>query len=188
MKLSFVNPHDGKKVAKLQVEELEKMTAVWKSAIVLYVVGFSPTIIAANWNSVAKPKVFLHDDGYFVIQFQSVASRDAILCNGPYHFLGKPIIMNLWSENFHFHDEILNVARVQQKFGHLWQWSFNYCSSSKGRIRVGWKPVDIDLQVLVTHEQYIHVSVACFFTFVYGLHTITDRLPLWHALQGLACS
>lgn len=67
--LRFVSPvlKDGKPVASLLKHELETAAAHWLHSIVLYVVGYSPTIanvhryIARDWNFVSKPTVFYHD-------------------------------------------------------------------------------------------------------------------------------
>lgn len=70
--MSFVAPvpRDGKKVAQLPQTELDEWSTKWSSAMVFYVVGATPTItavkkfVAATWNNVSTPRVFLHDDGY----------------------------------------------------------------------------------------------------------------------------
>lgn len=75
MSLKFVEPviKDGEKVIELDKEEIEKENSKWKQALIVYVVGDSPTIgalerfIAAAWNFVTKPKVFYHNDGYFFV-------------------------------------------------------------------------------------------------------------------------
>ncbi|MCD9643771.1 hypothetical protein HAX54_031470 [Datura stramonium] len=71
MDLSFVAPtvEDGRKVIQLLDTEVEKENEKWRKAVILYVVGESPTIgpleryITANWNFAAKPKINFHNDG-----------------------------------------------------------------------------------------------------------------------------
>ena len=79
MTLSFVAPiiKDGVAVAKLDREDVIKMSKVWEFAVVMYVVGDAPTVlslhkfIALAWKSIAKPVVYYHDDGYFIVKFRS---------------------------------------------------------------------------------------------------------------------
>lgn len=58
-------------------DEVSKGSERWATAILFYVIGMKPTLaavhrfIALNWNSVALPEVYLHDDGYFVVRFAS---------------------------------------------------------------------------------------------------------------------
>ncbi|WMV54433.1 hypothetical protein MTR67_047818 [Solanum verrucosum] len=64
MSLNYVNPimRNGEHVIELKKEEIEKATEEWKQALILYVVGESPTIaaieryIGLQVNTVSKPK------------------------------------------------------------------------------------------------------------------------------------
>lgn len=84
-------------------EELDEVTEKWKLAIILYVVGETPTIgaiewfIAAQWNFVAKPKVYFHNDGYFVVRFTSMDDMNAAFYSGPHTINSKPIITKGWT-------------------------------------------------------------------------------------------
>lgn len=127
MKLGFVKPliKNGAQVVQLHKDEIEKMSIKWESAMILYVVGFDPTIAALNrfiakeWNNVQTPHVYLHDDGYFVIHFKSVGDRDEILFSRPHTFLGKPAITKAWTANFNFQDEILKIVPIWVKLPSL---------------------------------------------------------------------
>ncbi|XP_021762503.1 uncharacterized protein LOC110727244 [Chenopodium quinoa] len=113
--LSFVVPliKEGKPIAILPTEEIAKNTKKWSNAAVLYVVGFSPLIaaihrfIAEQWNRIAKPEVYWHDDGYFIVNFCSHVDLNSVLCNGPDMYNGKPIIVKQWSDKFYFSAEVL---------------------------------------------------------------------------------
>ncbi|XP_021768922.1 uncharacterized protein LOC110733214 [Chenopodium quinoa] len=72
---------------------------------------------------------------------------------------------------------------VKKKFGKAWEWICNYSFFPKGIIWVGWKPDAVSLDVIAVNEQFMHTvisakdfqhQIAC--TFVYGLHSIQDRL------------
>lgn len=126
-KLKFVAPliKDGKHIAKLQQPEIDHMTKKWEAALVFYVVGYTPTIAAVNryiakeWNHIQKPLVFLHDDGFFVVQCMSVADKDEILFEGPHMFNGKPVIVKSCSASFNFHEEVLKLIPIWVRFPNL---------------------------------------------------------------------
>lgn len=97
---------------------MEKETEKWQNAIILYVVGNTPTIgalerfVASQWNFVAKPMIFYHNKGYFVIKFTNMEDRDAILFSVPHTIGNKPIITKVWTPDFNFKDEILKTISL----------------------------------------------------------------------------
>ncbi|XP_021837529.1 uncharacterized protein [Spinacia oleracea] len=125
--LGFINPlvKDGRKVAQLQQKELDSMADKWQAAIVMYVVGESPTIasvkrfMAAVWSNVTQPQVFYHDEGYFILKFANVEDKNTIVAGGPYTFYGKPVIIKPWVANFNFYEEVLKVIPMWVKFPNL---------------------------------------------------------------------
>lgn len=70
MKLGFVPPlvNEGKSVAHLLASEVDASSKKWMNSVIFYVIGMKPTMaavyrfIAYQWNTVAKPKVFMHDE------------------------------------------------------------------------------------------------------------------------------
>lgn len=75
-------------VAQIHKGEVGKLSEIWTNVVVVYVVGQTPTIgtlirfIALEWNSVAKPKVFLHEDEYFLVKFENIEERNEIFSHG----------------------------------------------------------------------------------------------------------
>ncbi|XP_049360657.1 uncharacterized protein LOC125825359 [Solanum verrucosum] len=98
MNLSYILPiiQEGKVLIK------EK----WQKAFVLYVVGNTLSIgaierfVASQWNFVMKPKVFYHNEG-------------------PYNIFNRPIIINPWSAEFNFKEEVLNAVPIWVKLPDL---------------------------------------------------------------------
>lgn len=45
---------------------------------------FKP-IASRLWGNLGLSKVFLHDKGYYIFNFNSLADRDNILATGPWH-------------------------------------------------------------------------------------------------------
>ncbi|KNA03835.1 hypothetical protein SOVF_205340, partial [Spinacia oleracea] len=125
--LSFISPTilDGKPVALLDKIDLDKMTNLWDCSIVMYVVGNKPSIgavirfIAKEWVNIATPKVFLHDEGYFIFQFSSKKDRDVVLMAGPYSFFNRQVIVKPWAAKFNFQEEILRVIPLWVRLPNL---------------------------------------------------------------------
>ncbi|KAM3202290.1 hypothetical protein P3L10_029914 [Capsicum annuum] len=66
---------DGSKLVQLPASDVDMDTEKWKKALILYVVGAYLMIgslerfIAEQWNFAAKPKIYYHNEGYFVMLF-----------------------------------------------------------------------------------------------------------------------
>lgn len=127
MSLNYVAPimKNGEKVIELNKEEVDKATEEWKQALILYVVGTSPTIaaveryIATQVNTVSKPKVYYHNDGYFLVRFTSLDDRNELLYSGPHMMNNKPIIVKIWSADFDFNKELLQTIPIWVKYPNL---------------------------------------------------------------------
>ncbi|XP_075087806.1 uncharacterized protein LOC142169792 [Nicotiana tabacum] len=99
MDLNFIalTIKNGKVIVELCKEEVEEETRKWKQALILYVVGGAPAIgamerfIASVWNFAIKPKIYFHNDGYFVV----------------------------WSADFDFNKEVLQIIPVWVKYPNL---------------------------------------------------------------------
>lgn len=106
---------DGHNVAQLDKVEVNKLSKLWSTAMIMYVLGDSTSIreilrfILKEWNQVSQPKIFYHDEGYFVVKLQSIEDKNEILCFGPHTFNGKPMVVKAWSPNFNFHEEVLRL-------------------------------------------------------------------------------
>ncbi|XP_070053974.1 uncharacterized protein [Nicotiana tomentosiformis] len=75
--------------------------------------------IASVWNFVAKPKVYFHNNGYFVVRFNSIEDRDEVLYSGPHMLNNKPIIVKMWSADFDINKEVLQTIPVWVKYPNL---------------------------------------------------------------------
>uniref|UniRef100_M1DNN1 Endonuclease/exonuclease/phosphatase n=1 Tax=Solanum tuberosum TaxID=4113 RepID=M1DNN1_SOLTU len=127
MTLNFIAPmlQNGEKVVKLCKEEVELETQKWKHALILYVVGVTPTIasleryITAQWNYITKPTVYYHNDGYFLVRFASLDDRDEVLYSRPHMLNNRPIIAKTWSPDFDLSKEVLQTIPIWVKFPNL---------------------------------------------------------------------
>ncbi|XP_075080183.1 uncharacterized protein LOC142165721 [Nicotiana tabacum] len=83
--------------------------------VIVYVVGETPTIAAFErfvtfqWNFIAKPSIYLHNDGYFVVKFVTMEDKDVVLYSGPYTMNSKPVVVKMWNVAFDFSNEVLKT-------------------------------------------------------------------------------
>ncbi|KAF3625627.1 hypothetical protein FXO38_29675, partial [Capsicum annuum] len=112
--LQFIYPilKDGIKVVKLDKAAVEKQTMLWKNAMILYVVGDSPTIRAVarflgQWEFQVKPVIYYHNNGYFVIKCSCSADRDQMLVYSPHIMNNRSVIVKSWRAKFNFSNEML---------------------------------------------------------------------------------
>ncbi|XP_075110496.1 uncharacterized protein LOC142181498 [Nicotiana tabacum] len=127
MGLSFVAPviQNREKIIELQQDEIEKEIEKWKMAVILYVVGDTPSIgaierfIASQWNFVSRPKVYYHNDGFFVVKFRNVEERNEVLYSGSCTINNKPIITKAWTTDFDFNEEVLKTLPLWVKLPNL---------------------------------------------------------------------
>ncbi|XP_075083460.1 uncharacterized protein LOC142167200 [Nicotiana tabacum] len=138
MNLTFIAPQirNGVKIVQLEKEEVDRETEKWRNAVIMYVIGETPTIgaverfIASQWNFTAKPKIYLHNEGYFIVKFTCKEDQNEVLFSGPYTINNKPIITKTWTPNFNFDEEVLKIIPLWIKLPNLPLncWSMNSLS------------------------------------------------------------
>ncbi|XP_019230577.1 PREDICTED: uncharacterized protein LOC109211493 [Nicotiana attenuata] len=65
------------------------------------------------------PEVYLHDEGYYVVRFNSVTDMHAVYYNGPYTISNRPIILKPWTTDFDFSKEFPSEIPLWVKFPNL---------------------------------------------------------------------
>lgn len=63
--------------------------------------------IAQHWLDIAEPDLFLHEEGYYVIKYQSMDDLHKNLYIGPYNISNKLIILKTWTPDFYLSKEFL---------------------------------------------------------------------------------
>lgn len=107
---------NGASLAKLAKNDVDRMTEQWANALVVYIIGQNPSMMAitnyckAQWAPKTEPRIFKHEEGYFIIKMENREDIDAILYAGPHLFYGRAMIMKQWTSDFSFHQEILKVV------------------------------------------------------------------------------
>lgn len=90
---------NGETVVQLDKTAMEKENGKWRRALIAYVKGEAPgynymrRYLERTWD-VAKPEIYLHEDGYYVVQFQSSKT-----CNRFYVQVPIPLITDPSSSN-----------------------------------------------------------------------------------------
>lgn len=84
------------------------------------------------------------------------------------------------------------ASNIQRKFGADWKFACNYDYASNGRIWLGWKTINSEVQILHVSAQCIHCKVqdknstfACLVSVVYGYNTINARKEFWSRLREI---
>ncbi|XP_057969501.1 uncharacterized protein LOC131158650 [Malania oleifera] len=74
-----------------------------------------------------------------------------------------------------------------------WNQINNFEDHTPGRIIVLWNPQRVKLELISKNPQAIHCSLSCivssksfYVSFVYGLHTIVARRPLWQSIRDFS--
>ncbi|KAF3631435.1 hypothetical protein FXO38_26667, partial [Capsicum annuum] len=91
MNLTYIPPiiEEGEVMVQLEREDVVEGNTKWKQALIMYVVGNTPTIGAVE--------------------------RDEVLVSGPYTMASRPIILKAWTNGFNFHDEVLKTIPLWVK-------------------------------------------------------------------------
>lgn len=118
--LGYVAPQvdNGLNTVKLLQAERIKEVEKWNNAITFFVIGAKPNFSAVNryfqlnWNSIAKPDVYLHDQGYYVIRFKNKEDFCEVAHSGPHMYFGKPTVVKPWSPTFNIKDELIRTVPV----------------------------------------------------------------------------
>ncbi|XP_060190753.1 uncharacterized protein LOC132620044 [Lycium barbarum] len=66
-------------------------------------------LIATRWPAIDKPKVYYHNDSYFVVRFECLSDRSEVLYAGPQMWNNHPIIIRAWTPDFDFAKEVLKT-------------------------------------------------------------------------------
>ncbi|PHU29672.1 hypothetical protein BC332_01765 [Capsicum chinense] len=100
------------------------------------------------------PKVYYHNDEYFLIKFKSIIDRDEVLYSGPHMMHNRPVIVIVWEADFDLNKEVFRIILLWLKLSGI---PLSYWSLKSLR-RIGsalCKPVYVDY---CTTNMYKHGS------------------------------
>jgi len=76
---------DDQTMVQLEENEVQVEEDKWKCARIAYVIGECPgynimnRYITMNWTGVTRPDVYLHDEGYYIVKFQTLSDMNEIM-------------------------------------------------------------------------------------------------------------
>lgn len=120
MTLKFVPPllENGIQVVQFESHDVIDLVNIWERAIVVYVVGGNTIaeilrgFIRKHWSFVNMPNIHTHEDGYFILKFNTENECNEVLKGGPYFLNRAPMIVKKWNMDFDFKEEIMRVIPV----------------------------------------------------------------------------
>lgn len=97
----------------------------WMKALVVYITREVPgynqmhRYISQTWNNVTEPELFLHEEGYYFVKFQSLGDFQDILYGRPYTMNSRLVILKHWTSEFDFNVEFLTEIPLWLKLPNL---------------------------------------------------------------------
>ncbi|XP_062114372.1 uncharacterized protein LOC133825450 [Humulus lupulus] len=96
---------ERKRIAQVDVEEIEVEASFWDLTMVCVVLGANPPFsvfegfIKIVWGKLGIERVARMNAGYTIVKFRDEATQDMVLESGVVHFDRKPVILRPWSKD-----------------------------------------------------------------------------------------
>lgn len=106
----------------MDIKDVEQENEIWSIAIILYVIGNSPSIgamerfLAFVGKYSIKPQIYYHNEDYFVIRFANLEKRNQVRYTGTYTINNRPIVMKACTPDLNLHKEVLRTIPLWVKF------------------------------------------------------------------------
>nr|QIA97949.1 hypothetical protein AP_R.00g000450-v1.0.a3 [Amaranthus palmeri] len=127
MQLKYVPPvvENGCQVVHIDAHDASDLVKLWERAVVVYIVGSQVSIeilkgfIRKHWHNVSMPAIHRHEEGYFILRFNSDNECEEIIKGGPYFLNRAPMVVKKWNRSFDFREEIMRVIPVWVRLPNL---------------------------------------------------------------------
>ncbi|CAO2827739.1 unnamed protein product [Amaranthus hypochondriacus] len=127
MPLKFVPPiiENGTQIVHIDANDVVDLVKMWERAIVVYVVGGNVSLdilkgfIRKHWSFVSMPTIHQHEEGYFVMRFNTDSECEDVIKGGPYFLNRAPMVVKKWNRNFDFKEEIMRIIPVWVRLPNL---------------------------------------------------------------------
>ncbi|CAK8568835.1 unnamed protein product [Lathyrus sativus] len=109
----------------IEQEDIETEIHFWDNALILYVVGgdlsmnMVKNFMQRMWNFVRIPDLYYHDDGYFLLRFNSQKDKETVMMKGPYTIQNMPMILEEWKTWFNLKRDLLRTLPIWVKLPQL---------------------------------------------------------------------
>ncbi|CAK8576479.1 unnamed protein product [Lathyrus sativus] len=103
---------------EIEQEDIEIEVQFWDNALVLYVVGEGLSMNTVKnfmqkmWNFLKIPDLYYHDEGYFLLRFNSHEDRDAVMMKGPYTIRNMHMILKERRPEFNLKKDLLRTLPI----------------------------------------------------------------------------
>jgi hypothetical protein len=130
--MEYVAPKrvNGEIEVEIEATDVDSEIKFWASSLIMYVLGGDLSMSAVkqfmtrHWNFVKLPDMFYNEEGYFILRFQSLADKDAVLMQGPYTIRNMPMLLRDWKPDFSLKRDLLRTLPIWVKLPqlplHLW--------------------------------------------------------------------
>ncbi|KAL5134431.1 Transposon TX1 uncharacterized protein [Glycine soja] len=125
-----LNVVNGKVEIEIEEDDIAIEMKFWETTLILYALGEDLSMNAMKsymvkmWNFVKLPEMYYHDDGYFILRFNSHDGMDVVLMKGPYTIRNVPLLLKEWKPNFNLQRDMLRTLPLWVKLPklplHLW--------------------------------------------------------------------
>lgn len=132
MVIEYVAPKivNGDIEIDIEEEDIASEMKFWETTLIMYVLGGEVSMhmvkqfMMKTWHFVQLPNMYYHDDGYFLLKFQSNQDMELVLMRGPYTIRNMPMLIREWKPDFNLKQDMLRTlpiwVQLPQLPLHLW--------------------------------------------------------------------
>lgn len=116
---------EGEIEVEIEEEGILSELKYWETTLIMYVLGRELSMNAVKqymmkfWSFVQLPEMYYHEDGYFMLKFQTHKDKDMVLMKGPYTIQNMPMVLKDWNPEFDFKRDMLCTLPVWVKLPNL---------------------------------------------------------------------
>lgn len=99
--IEFIAPKivDGEYQLEIKEDDVLVEMEYWESTLIMYTQGKDLNMnvikhyMVRAWNFIQLPNMNYHEEGYFILKFNSLSKKDMVLMKGPYNIHNVPMIL-----------------------------------------------------------------------------------------------
>lgn len=109
---------DGEFVVEIEDTDIVSELEFWANSLIMYVASEELSMNAVKnfmqkvWNFISLPELYYHDEGYFIIRFQTGKDLHDVMKQGPYTIYGMPMFLKPWTKDFVLKDDLMRVMPI----------------------------------------------------------------------------
>ncbi|CAI8608621.1 unnamed protein product [Vicia faba] len=109
---------EGEIEVEIEEEDILDDLKYLETTLIMYVLGMDLSINAVKqymtkfWSFVQLPKMYYHEDVYFMLKFRTHKDMDMVLMKGPYTIQSMPMVLKDWNPDFGFKRDMLRTLPI----------------------------------------------------------------------------